>query len=33
LTGGAAERYRWAVAVLLGGIAMTPVPPREGMAS
>jgi AcrR family transcriptional regulator len=32
LTGGAAERYRWAVAVLLGGIAMTPVPPREGMA-
>jgi AcrR family transcriptional regulator len=33
LTGGAAERYGWAVAVLLGGIAATPIPPHEDTAS
>jgi AcrR family transcriptional regulator len=33
LTGGAAERYGWGVAVLLSGIAMTPIPPVAGMPS
>jgi AcrR family transcriptional regulator len=33
LTGGAAERYGWGVAVLLGGIAMTPIPAHEGAPS
>jgi len=31
LTGGAAERYGWGVAVLLGGIAMTAIPSNAGM--
>jgi AcrR family transcriptional regulator len=33
LTGGAVERYGWAVAVLLDGIAATPIPPHQEMAS
>src|SRR3984957_12103991 len=33
LTGGAAERYGWGVAVLLGGIAMTPIPSGAEMPS
>ena len=33
LTGGAAERYAWGVAVLIGGIAMTPIPSDAEMPS
>jgi AcrR family transcriptional regulator len=33
LTGGGAQRYEWGVAVLLGGMAATPVPPEAGAPS